>query len=983
MPSVLSTAGPFTHQLIGLFLSDSCKDVGLKGIQKKIDLASIDLNEIQSGLLHVSVPLKPGYYRFPGLYQDADVTVKPGTMAWLTIHLGQNSNKAVIQDASIELSHSVVVNNPSSAYEKPGWCNGIKDLFASVHIKGIKLSPTGQILFEGYTQKGASQVDIKEDFKPSMFPKLDLELDSLSEKLDSDDSDKSDKTELKKIIPPLSRVLGKATCALKLNTSNPLIDDASFHVKATLNPDGTVALEEDPDFQTIVRNQNANLSFGGNGTISSLIASNPSLTGEVSCGVNLLRSFETQIENDNAPPTEISVTGSKTQINATVEIYKNRPVGIKQSRYQFEANVRNLPAFKLRGLHTRVQGISLQVEGQNQEAHVQARLANLMLAWQGLETTLEGEAKVELTTRNMVSGELAYEFNPSNLIPFRREMGYHYYFPNRLALQPHSSGVGGLLDPEHKLTWAPGSVIDPNSASAGPIGSAEWRQEVEQLAGAPITSGNQVELLVDGRNSQAKRLELIRSAQHTVCMQSLILKDDESGMETVHALIEAKERGVEVFVIIDSLGSIDSVDDLIRENRAFRLLKENGVHLKIYSSLSICGLSRILAVAKRNKLIEGVEGIDDFVNPAKAASTFNLMARIATGNLRVNLSRQDQGEIRQGLVMILGKSGNSTLTVDRLANITPERPLKTGEIFSLFKRILSFNHRIHEKYLIIDNQTAITGGINIADEYLRGGLPIHVKISGNTRPAWRDTDVLVSGEAGLQSYRYFERNWKTMTSTNLPPIRPLAVSVAGAGAASTSARSGMDVQIVQSIPGQGHPHPITNLKIALAKSLGPGDKLYEGSAYFIPIGALQAYTQALKNAVQRGVDVRILTNSPSSTDIPQVNLAAVLCCYRDLLQTGVRIFERTGPRTMHQKVASYGGKVGMIGTNNLDNRSGSINTEDAAAIYNEDFTNQLENMLLDDMGPDVAREIKLAEIKSAPFKEELTGSLWAMLAELM
>jgi phosphatidylserine/phosphatidylglycerophosphate/cardiolipin synthase-like enzyme len=112
---------------------------------------------------------------------------------------------------------------------------------------------------------------------------------------------------------------------------------------------------------------------------------------------------------------------------------------------------------------------------------------------------------------------------------------------------------------------------------------------------------------------------------------------------------------------------------------------------------------------------------------------------------------------------------------------------------------------------------------------------------------------------------------------------------------------------------------------------------------------------ALRDAVKRGVEVRILTNSLASTD----NLEAFSGYQRDraaLLGTGVRVFEfrpdaaeRTSIMTgvlaktldhspifgLHAKSMVIDGHITVIGTFNLDPRSANLNTECITVLYSD------------------------------------------------
>jgi putative cardiolipin synthase len=134
-----------------------------------------------------------------------------------------------------------------------------------------------------------------------------------------------------------------------------------------------------------------------------------------------------------------------------------------------------------------------------------------------------------------------------------------------------------------------------------------------------------------------------------------------------------------------------------------------------------------------------------------------------------------------------------------------------------------------------------------------------------------------------------------------------------------------------------------------------------------------------KEAVKRGVKIKILTNSLASTD----NLEAFSGYQRDrkeLLETGARIYEfrpdakirfsmMTGALQkkmnftpvfgLHAKSMVIDGKITVIGTFNLDPRSANLNTECITIIHSEKITNDVQNEMLEELKPENAWETTL------------------------
>jgi len=91
---------------------------------------------------------------------------------------------------------------------------------------------------------------------------------------------------------------------------------------------------------------------------------------------------------------------------------------------------------------------------------------------------------------------------------------------------------------------------------ASPIHRLLAQQALSRAAGAPLITGNAVELLIDAPVHYAIWLKAIRGAQHRVLLENYIIRDDEVGREFRDALIERAQAGVLVAVITDWAGCL-------------------------------------------------------------------------------------------------------------------------------------------------------------------------------------------------------------------------------------------------------------------------------------------------------------------------------------------------------------------------------------------------------------------------------------------
>src|SRR5262249_6681221 len=109
------------------------------------------------------------------------------------------------------------------------------------------------------------------------------------------------------------------------------------------------------------------------------------------------------------------------------------------------------------------------------------------------------------------------------------------------------------------------------------------------------------------------------------------------------------------------------------------------------------------------------------------------------------------------------------------------------------------------------------------------------------------------------------------------------------------------------------------------------------NAYFVPAREL---LEALQRAARRGVDVEIILPGHSDN---WVVLAAGRAYYEDLLEAGVKIYERRN-RLLHAKTATVDGVWSTIGSTNLDCRSLQHNDEPNAVILGPDFAASMDAM---------------------------------------
>ncbi|SFF09167.1 cardiolipin synthase [Nitrosomonas sp. Nm166] len=379
----------------------------------------------------------------------------------------------------------------------------------------------------------------------------------------------------------------------------------------------------------------------------------------------------------------------------------------------------------------------------------------------------------------------------------------------------------------------------------------------EEVSDHPLVIGNKVELLVDGPATYSSMTEAIENAKDHINIEIYNIDDDEVGRHFAELLINKQRSGVQVNIIYDSFGSMNTPEAF------FKQLKESDINVLEYNP----------------------------INP---------------------------------------------LVVSRGWNI---------------------NRRDHRKLLIVDGRISFLGGINISSVYSSGSFG-KSKSSKNNQP-WRDTHLRITGPVVREFQKLFMSSWfeqkgETLVSKN---YYPHLVS-----------EGDEIVRAISSTPDKFYSqiHSILLSVIHNAKST-----ILLTNAYFVPDLHL---LNALKDAAQRGVDVRLLL--PEKTDSIIVSYA-IRSYYDELLNAGVKIYTRQDA-LLHAKTVLVDGVWSTIGSTNFDRRSLRLNHELNAIIIGEDFCTQMNSLFNKDLK--FSKLITLEEWRErsagARLKEKM-ARLWA------
>ena len=97
------------------------------------------------------------------------------------------------------------------------------------------------------------------------------------------------------------------------------------------------------------------------------------------------------------------------------------------------------------------------------------------------------------------------------------------------------------------------------------VGEREFMRAAETLTAAPISEGNDVELLINGDAIFPVFLETIRSAERSVNLLTYVYWRGDIATEVAGALSERARAGVQVNVLLDALGTVKMERGLLRQ----------------------------------------------------------------------------------------------------------------------------------------------------------------------------------------------------------------------------------------------------------------------------------------------------------------------------------------------------------------------------------------------------------------------------------
>ena len=387
----------------------------------------------------------------------------------------------------------------------------------------------------------------------------------------------------------------------------------------------------------------------------------------------------------------------------------------------------------------------------------------------------------------------------------------------------------------------------------------KYKQIIRQnllMSKCALSQNNKIEIFTDGKEKLKALLNDIENAKKSINISYYIFATDKIGLTVLDALIKKAEQGVEVNLLIDSVGS----------------LKSNRKKLK--------------------QLVKAGGKFAEFFPPLFGFRLFN------------------------------------------------------------FK----LNYRNHRKIVVIDNQIAYTGGINIRAD--------HMGEDKRLKP-WVDMHFRIVGDAVIDLQKLFLSDWrfaynkKDFEEEDLHKFFELPKENGTIG-----------MQVLYSGPDDEE----QQIKKAMIKMImSAKQSVVLETPYFVPD---ESFVEALKIASASGVDVKIIT--PKLAD-KKVVFYTSLSYLRDMVNNDVKVYQREG--FLHSKCLIVDGEICLIGTCNADIRSFKLNFEDACIVYDENFTSKLCKIVENDLNNSV--EIDSIWFKKLPRGIKIAKSFYRLFSAIM
>lgn len=401
-----------------------------------------------------------------------------------------------------------------------------------------------------------------------------------------------------------------------------------------------------------------------------------------------------------------------------------------------------------------------------------------------------------------------------------------------------------------------------------------------------------------------------------------------------------------IVTIIANFCLLSAADAQRSDSTIVRQLREEGIRFSDNNSVTL--------------LMSGQEKFDDMFCAIKQARSsvhleyFNFRNdSIASLLFDLLAEKAKEGVEVRALFDGFGNDSNNQPLLKKHIKAIRKRGIEIYEFDPIrFPWINHVLHRDHRKIVVIDGQIAYTGGMNVADYYIKGTPQVG---------EWRDMHCRIDGDEVNTLQAIFLRIWNKTARQNVHgakyfrgirggyyfhDLKPDTCCTAGHKMVGIINR---EPRTSNKIIRQFYFNAINDAKDSI-KLVNP---------YLTLTGKLK---RALKRAVKRGVKVEVMVSAKS--DIP-LTPDCVFYNVHKLMKHGVDVYIYE-PGFHHTKIIMVDGLFCTVGSANLNSRSLRFDYEENAVIIDPCTTAELSHMF----DHDKTRSFKLTPEK---WKEFRTG----------
>lgn len=268
------------------------------------------------------------------------------------------------------------------------------------------------------------------------------------------------------------------------------------------------------------------------------------------------------------------------------------------------------------------------------------------------------------------------------------------------------------------------------------------------------------------------------------------------------------------------------------------------------------------------------------------------------------------------------------------------------------------NYRNHQKIIVIDGERALTGGINLADEYAN----LYEK-----HGYWKDTFMLIEGRPAQSFLGIFLKMWDVACRKISDDYQDYF---------STIEMAESNVKGYFQPFADGPVNSILNpVEDSYKQMIGAArEYCYITSPYLVLDDEL---VSILTRTARSGVDVRIVV--PRIHDHWYTKIATQ-AFFQRLLEGGVQIYEFT-PGFVHAKMVVCDDRTAIVGSINLDFRSMFLHYEDGIWMCDTPMVGRIKDDILETFAQ--SQPVDLEEWRKRPWWQKFIQLLFGIFAPVL